>query len=115
MASAHRSRGLCRLLHVVGSGHIYTERNRSDTVDQAVWDPRDGDSWPVLRPARRPPRPGDDTPRRGRARDRHEQVIDAAVEVCLVNGFGHTSMEAIAVRAGVSKTTVYERTVGRFL
>lgn len=32
-----------------------------------------------------------------------------------MNGFGHTSMEAIAVRAGVSKTTVYERTVGRFL
>lgn len=34
-------------------------------------------------------------------------MLDAAVELFLTNGFDQTSMDAIAARAGVSKTTVY--------
>lgn len=41
------------------------------------------------------------------ARDKRKQVMDAAVELFLANGFDQTSMDAIAARAGVSKTTVY--------
>lgn len=40
-------------------------------------------------------------------RPKGERVLDAAVEVFLANGFDQTSMDAIAARAGVSKTTVY--------
>jgi AcrR family transcriptional regulator len=45
--------------------------------------------------------------RRPGARAKRERVLDAAVEVFLANGFDQTSMDAIAARAGVSKTTVY--------
>jgi AcrR family transcriptional regulator len=41
------------------------------------------------------------------AHDKRKQVTDAAVELFLANGFDQTSMDAIAARAGVSKTTVY--------
>lgn len=47
------------------------------------------------------------TPRRGPSRAKRQQVLDAAVELFLANGFDQTSMGAIAARAGVSKTTVY--------
>ena len=40
-------------------------------------------------------------------RGKQAQVLDAAVELFLANGFDQTSMDAIAARAGVSKTTVY--------
>ncbi|OIJ65005.1 TetR/AcrR family transcriptional regulator [Streptomyces mangrovisoli] len=50
---------------------------------------------------------GGDTPRRAGARAKRGQVIDAAVEMFLKNGYDQTSMESIAARAGVSKTTVY--------
>jgi TetR/AcrR family transcriptional repressor of mexJK operon len=43
----------------------------------------------------------------GGGRDKRGQVIDAAVELFLANGFDQTSMDAIAAHAGVSKTTVY--------
>ena len=36
-----------------------------------------------------------------------EWVLDAAVELFLSEGFDRTSMDAVAARAGVSKTTVY--------
>lgn len=45
--------------------------------------------------------------RRPGARPKGERVLDAAVQVFLANGFDQTSMDAIAARAGVSKTTVY--------
>jgi AcrR family transcriptional regulator len=41
------------------------------------------------------------------AHDKRAQVMDAAVQLFLANGFDQTSMDAIAARAGVSKTTVY--------
>jgi AcrR family transcriptional regulator len=41
------------------------------------------------------------------ARGKQAQVLDAAVELFLANGFDQTSMDAIAARAAVSKTTVY--------
>jgi TetR/AcrR family transcriptional repressor of mexJK operon len=40
-------------------------------------------------------------------RGKQPQVLDAAVELFLANGFDQTSMDAIAARAGVSKSTVY--------
>jgi AcrR family transcriptional regulator len=40
-------------------------------------------------------------------RDRHVEILDAAIELFLSNGFDQTSMDAIAAHAGVSKTTVY--------
>jgi AcrR family transcriptional regulator len=40
-------------------------------------------------------------------RGKRNQVIDAAVELFLMNGYDQTSMDGIAARAGVSKTTVY--------
>jgi TetR/AcrR family transcriptional regulator, mexJK operon transcriptional repressor len=45
--------------------------------------------------------------RRPGARDKRKQVLDAAVQLFLANGFDQTSMDAIAAQAGVSKTTVY--------
>lgn len=47
------------------------------------------------------------TRRRRASRGKYEQILDAAVELFLANGFDQTSMDAIAARAGVSKTTVY--------
>ncbi|WP_084531349.1 TetR/AcrR family transcriptional regulator [Nocardia miyunensis] len=40
-------------------------------------------------------------------RSKHEKVLDAAVELFLAGGFDQTSMDAVAARAGVSKSTVY--------
>jgi TetR/AcrR family transcriptional repressor of mexJK operon len=48
------------------------------------------------RPPRRPATPG-----------KRESVLDAAVDLFLSEGFDRTSMDAVAARAGVSKTTVY--------
>lgn len=45
--------------------------------------------------------------RRPGARAKRGQVMDAAVELFLANGYDQTSMDAIAAHAGVSKTTVY--------
>jgi TetR/AcrR family transcriptional repressor of mexJK operon len=41
------------------------------------------------------------------SRRKREAVLDAAVELFLDGGFDGTSMDAVAARAGVSKTTVY--------
>lgn len=40
-------------------------------------------------------------------RSKRDAVLDAAVELLLLNGYDGTSMDAVAARAGVSKTTVY--------
>jgi TetR/AcrR family transcriptional repressor of mexJK operon len=52
--------------------------------------------------------------RRPGARAKRERVLDAAVQVFLANGFDQTSMDAIAARAGVSKTTVYAHYADKF-
>ncbi|MCC3268543.1 TetR/AcrR family transcriptional regulator [Arthrobacter gengyunqii] len=45
--------------------------------------------------------------KRSGGRSKRDAVLDAAVELLLVNGYDGTSMDAVAARAGVSKTTVY--------
>jgi TetR/AcrR family transcriptional repressor of mexJK operon len=47
------------------------------------------------------------TSRAPRKPAKRELVLDAAVELFLSDGFDRTSMDAVAARAGVSKTTVY--------
>lgn len=42
-----------------------------------------------------------------KCQDRREQVIQAAAEVFLKNGYQHASMEAISCEAGVAKQTLY--------
>ncbi len=51
------------------------------------------------------------TARRGRPRDEAIDVaiIDAAIEELVARGFAGLSMEAIAARAGIAKTTLYRR------
>lgn len=46
-------------------------------------------------------------PRKPATHGKRESVLDAAVELFLSEGFDRTSMDAVAARAGVSKTTVY--------
>ena len=46
-------------------------------------------------------------PRGTASRGKREAVLDAAVELFLADGFDGTSMDAVAARAGVAKTTVY--------
>lgn len=47
------------------------------------------------------------TPRGAASHGKREAVLDAAVELFLAGGFDGTSMDAVAARAGVAKTTVY--------
>jgi AcrR family transcriptional regulator len=44
---------------------------------------------------------------RSAGRGKRDAVLDAAAELLLLNGYDGTSMDAVAARAGVSKTTVY--------
>jgi len=44
---------------------------------------------------------------RSGGRSKREAVLDAAVELLMLNGYDGTSMDAVAAQAGVSKTTVY--------
>jgi AcrR family transcriptional regulator len=46
-------------------------------------------------------------PRKSATQGKRESVLDAAVELFLSEGFDRTSMDAVAARACVSKTTVY--------
>lgn len=41
------------------------------------------------------------------ARDRRTEILDAAADLFLGQGFDQTAMDAVATRAGVSKATVY--------
>lgn len=45
--------------------------------------------------------------RRNGGKSKRDLVLDAAVELLLLNGYDGTSMDAVAASAGVSKTTVY--------
>ncbi|WP_189147318.1 TetR/AcrR family transcriptional regulator [Streptomyces lacrimifluminis] len=49
----------------------------------------------------------DAVPRGTASQGKREAVLDAAVELFLAGGFDGTSMDAVAARAGVAKTTVY--------
>ena len=48
-------------------------------------------------------------PSREAAQRLGEQIVDAATELLLEHGFAATSIEAVCVRAGVSKRTFYHR------
>jgi AcrR family transcriptional regulator len=56
---------------------------------------------------------GDKPPgrRRGRRRDprAHQAIIDATLEMLAVNGYARMTIESVAARAGVAKTTIYRR------
>ena len=55
--------------------------------------------------------------RKGRSADRRARALAAAVDLLLKQGFDNTSMDAVAERAGISKTTLYahfEDKVGLF-
>ena len=47
------------------------------------------------------------------AQRKGEQVLDAATTLFLREGYGHTSLEAVAAAAGVSKRTLYARFTGK--
>ncbi len=49
------------------------------------------------------------TPTRGRPKSeaKYRQILDAAVRLFMDNGYGGTSVDEIALKAGVSKQTVY--------
>ena len=57
--------------------------------------------------------PTEPAPTRGRGRPRsqeaHEAILAATVELLAAEGILGTSMEAVAAKAGVAKTTVYRR------
>ncbi len=48
-------------------------------------------------------------PSREAARQLRERILDAATDLMLEQGYGSTSIEAVAARAGVSKRTLYHR------
>src|SRR5271166_33931 len=48
-------------------------------------------------------------PSRADAARLRERILTAATELFLVEGYGSTSIEAIASRAGISKRTFYDR------
>jgi AcrR family transcriptional regulator len=52
-----------------------------------------------------------ETPRRGRPRSAAADaaILDATAQLLAEAGYQHLTMEAVAVRAGVAKTTVYRR------
>ena len=45
--------------------------------------------------------------KRSGGRSKRDAVLDAAVDLLMLNGYDGTSMDAVAAQAGVSKTTVY--------
>jgi TetR/AcrR family transcriptional regulator, mexJK operon transcriptional repressor len=48
-------------------------------------------------------------PSRAQALELREQILQAATELFLSEGYGSTSIEAVAARAGISKRTFYHR------
>ena len=56
-----------------------------------------------------PPRPRAGRPSRAQAAQLRERILDVATELLFAHGYGGTSIEAIARRAGVSKRTFYQR------
>jgi TetR/AcrR family transcriptional regulator, mexJK operon transcriptional repressor len=54
-------------------------------------------------------RPGVGRPTREQQEQRHEELLNVALDTFLEQGFEQTTMEEIAVRVGMSKRTVYAR------
>lgn len=54
-------------------------------------------------------RPGAGRPTREQAEQRHEELLDRALELFLEKGFELVTMEAIAAAVGMTKRTVYAR------
>ncbi len=52
-------------------------------------------------------------PGRPRDADRHEAIVESAIEELTENGYRAFSFESVAARAGVAKTTVYRRWPGK--
>jgi AcrR family transcriptional regulator len=60
------------------------------------------------RPARRKPSLGG-RPSRAASLELRDRILESATELFLAEGYGATSIEAVAARAGVSKRTFYHR------
>jgi AcrR family transcriptional regulator len=54
-------------------------------------------------------RPGVGRPTRAQQEQRHEELLDVALDIFLERGFEQTTIEAIATHVGMSKRTVYAR------
>jgi AcrR family transcriptional regulator len=54
-------------------------------------------------------RPGAGRPTRAQQEQRHEELLNVALDIFLERGFEQTTMEEIAIRVGMSKRTVYAR------
>jgi len=54
-------------------------------------------------------RPGAGRPTREQQEQRHEELLNVALDIFLEKGFEQTTMEEIAIRVGMSKRTVYAR------
>lgn len=54
-------------------------------------------------------RPGAGRPTPAQQEQRHEELLGAALDIFLENGFEQTTMEEIAIQVGMSKRTVYAR------
>jgi TetR/AcrR family transcriptional regulator, mexJK operon transcriptional repressor len=61
------------------------------------------------RPLERKARRGGGRPSRAEALQLRERILDVAAELFLTQGYGTTSIEAVAARAGISKRTFYHR------
>lgn len=55
------------------------------------------------------PRPGVGRPTREQQEQRHEELLNVALDTFLEKGFEQATMEEIAIRVGMSKRTVYSR------
>src|SRR5258708_37788811 len=66
----------------------------------------------AARPAR-PKRRGGGRPWLEEAKQLHGRILDAAADIFFDRGYGETSVEAIASRAGIGKLTLYRRFPGK--
>jgi AcrR family transcriptional regulator len=67
---------------------------------------------PAARPARAKRRQGG-RPSLEEAKQLHGRILDAAADIFFERGYGETSVEAIASRAGIGKLTLYRRFPGK--
>lgn len=63
----------------------------------------------IRNPANLMVRPGVGRPTRAQQEQRHEELLNVALDIFLERGFEQTTMEEIATRVGMSKRTVYAR------
>ena len=54
-------------------------------------------------------RPGVGRPTRAQQEQRHEELLNVALDIFLERGFEQATMEEIAIQVGMSKRTVYAR------